>query len=146
MPMRHHTKDKGDIGVSQVIADLVRNGIGVSIPLSEHSPFDLIAISANGKLAKIQVKYATAKKGIIAVNLRHSYSDRRGVHTTTANQTHIDAYAVYCPNNNQVYYVRKREIKHARNTLTLRIDTPKNNQVSGVRFASQFEDASRLFK
>jgi len=39
----HHTKDKGDLGVVMVIADLVRHGVDVYVPLSEHQPSDLIA-------------------------------------------------------------------------------------------------------
>ena len=41
---RHRTKDKGDLGVACVITDLMKAGIQVSLPLSEHLPFDLIAI------------------------------------------------------------------------------------------------------
>ena len=39
--MNHHTKNLGDIGVAQVIASLMKNGIQVCLPISEHLPFDL---------------------------------------------------------------------------------------------------------
>lgn len=41
--MKHHTKDKGDKGTGNVIADLLSKGIQICLPLSEHLPFDLIA-------------------------------------------------------------------------------------------------------
>lgn len=41
----HHTKDKGDVGLGHVIAVLLENGIQVALPISEHLPFDCIAIS-----------------------------------------------------------------------------------------------------
>ena len=40
---RHHTKDKGDLAVVKVQADLVEQGASVLLPLTEHAPFDLVA-------------------------------------------------------------------------------------------------------
>jgi hypothetical protein len=48
--MRHHTKDKGDIGLACAMADLVKHDIQVALPMSEHLPFDLIAIHPMGYL------------------------------------------------------------------------------------------------
>lgn len=50
--MRHHTKDKGDIGLGCVIADLLKHDIQVALPVSEHLPFDLIAIHPYGDMIK----------------------------------------------------------------------------------------------
>ena len=55
--VRHHTKDKGDEGLGQVIGDLMSNGVQVAIPLSEHLPFDLIAIGDGGAMRRVQVRY-----------------------------------------------------------------------------------------
>ena len=68
--MRHHTKDKGDIGLGFVIADLFSHGIQVALPISEHLPFDLIAISEHRKLARVSVKYRTATGSCLALNLK----------------------------------------------------------------------------
>ncbi len=54
--MGHHTKDKGDLGVGFVIADLIRNDIKVALPISEHLPFECIAISPEGGLCRVSVK------------------------------------------------------------------------------------------
>lgn len=40
---RHHTKDKGDLGVAKAYADLVAKGFDVLFPTTEHAPFDLVA-------------------------------------------------------------------------------------------------------
>src|SRR5688572_4944057 len=48
--MRHHTKDKGDIGLTSVMADLVRHDIQVALPISEHLPFDLVAVHPRGDM------------------------------------------------------------------------------------------------
>lgn len=52
----HHTKDKGDIGLTYVIADLVKDGWFVSLPIQEHAPYDLIATKEN-IVRRVQVKY-----------------------------------------------------------------------------------------
>lgn len=36
---RHHTKDKGDLGVAKAHADLVGKGFYVLFPATEHAPF-----------------------------------------------------------------------------------------------------------
>ncbi|MDR7289516.1 hypothetical protein J2S38_002579 [Mycolicibacterium senegalense] len=43
---RHHTKDKGDLGVAKAHADLVAKGFYVLFPATEHAPFDLVAYAA----------------------------------------------------------------------------------------------------
>jgi hypothetical protein len=60
MVMTHHTKDKGDLGVAKVHADLVGKGFTVLFPATEHAPFDLVAYAA-GEFHRLQVKYRSAK-------------------------------------------------------------------------------------
>jgi hypothetical protein len=56
--MRHATKDKGDFAVARVIAHLLEHDIRVCLPLSEHLPFDLIAVMPDMRtLRRVQVKY-----------------------------------------------------------------------------------------
>lgn len=69
--MLHHTKDKGDCGLAHVIADLFDAGIQVALPISEHLPFDCIAIH-NGSLSRVSVKYRTEENGAVRVRLRSS--------------------------------------------------------------------------
>ncbi|MFC1480602.1 group I intron-associated PD-(D/E)XK endonuclease, partial [Candidatus Omnitrophota bacterium] len=40
----HHTKSKADLGLAKVIADLIQKGYVPCIPLSEHQPYDLLAV------------------------------------------------------------------------------------------------------
>lgn len=84
--MKHHTKDKGDKGVGYVIADLLKNGYYVAIPLSEHLPFDLIAINNNGITKKISVKYRKIIRGLVSVNFNSCYSDSNGFHYKDINK------------------------------------------------------------
>ena len=102
----HHTKAKGDIGLTQVIADLTTKGCIPCIPLSEHQPYDIIAISNNKRMFRLQVKYASLKdNGTIEVKFRRSWADRKGSHTKHYSKDEFDFYALYCPERDIVLYV-----------------------------------------
>jgi hypothetical protein len=138
--MRHHTKDKGDQGLGFVIADLLRAGIQVALPLSEHLPFDAIAIAENGRMSRIQVKYRAATRGeVIYCQVFSSWADRNGSHDTHFDPNGCDALAVYCPEPAMCCYLRSSELQ-VRAALTLRIAPPRNGQTRGVRMAVDYLD------
>ena len=140
--LQHHTKDKGDKGVGFVLADCLQHGVQVCLPMSEHLPFDLILVSPEGDLARTQVKFISAYKGAIRVDLRSLWSDRNGPHRKPANLTLLDALAIYNPDTGRCYYLKRGEFKQR---ATLRIKPPKNTQMKGVRLARDFVGPARLF-
>lgn len=133
--MNHHTKDKGDKGVGNVIADLLTKGMQVCLPLSEHLPFDLIAVKSDGTLMKVSVKYRTKVGGVVTVPFKSSYSDSHGVHTKHVDKSLIDLMAIYCPDTHKVYYIKPEDFGI---NVTLRIERPKNNQTKGVFLADDY--------
>ena len=143
----HHTKDKGDLGVCKVIADLIQNGIYSCIPISEHLPFDLVAVSAESELRRIQVKYRSLSRyGTISIDFRNTYSDRNGSHKKAVDRSSFDCYALYCPETDTVYYVRNDEISPSIGmAFALRVLSAKNNQRHRVNMASDYEGALRVF-
>lgn len=142
--MRHHTKDKGDIGLGRVIADLLAHGIQVALPLSEHLPFDLIAIHATGLTVKASVKYREINRfGSVTVQAKSSWADRNGSHVKRHNVGDYDAVAIHCPDTQSCYYVRASELLPS--CTTLRVRAPANNQKLGVRTADGFTDPDRMF-
>lgn len=141
--MRHHTKDKGDAGLGFVIADLLSQGVQVALPMSEHLPFDCIAISQSNELRRISVKYRGQDKfGTITVALKSCWSDSHGCHIRTQDKSLFDATAVYCPETKACYYVRNDEVGRS---FKLRLRAPRNNQQKGVLLASAFSDPNRIF-
>ena len=60
-PLVSNTKNKGDRGVGFVIASLMAQDIHVALPISEHLPFDMIAIKENS-LSRLSVKHARCRK------------------------------------------------------------------------------------
>lgn len=135
--MEHHTKEKGDIGLYAIVFDLSKKGFKVFTSNSEHIPFDLIAYKEGGKFARIQVKYRKIVNGKIDITSRTSWADKNGTHTKEYDKSEIDFFAVYCPDNNQCYYIPIEKIEKA---FTLRVECAKNKQSIGINLAEDFEN------
>jgi hypothetical protein len=131
MVTQHHTKDKGDVAVVKAIADLTCRGAVVTVPLTEHAAFDLVAF-LDDRFFRVQVKYRTVNHGRIRVVFESTWADRHGIHRTPMSKTEVDIVLVYCPETDQCHYVDPREHHGA---ITLRIDPPRNNQRTGVHLA-----------
>ncbi len=145
--MRHHTKDKGDLAVGEVIADLFRAGAQVCLPISEHLPFDLLAVDPSlHDIKRVQVRYIATRQGAIHLRLRQTYADRHGVHARLISLDDVDAFAIFCPDGSEVYYVRREEIRGAaRVTFNLRVQPSANGQRKHIRAARDFKGAKRIF-
>jgi len=132
MKNKHHTKEKGDHGNIEIIADLARKGLKIMVPLSEHLPFDLVAFDSNsGKLYKIQSKYKAMRDGKISVKLRTSYATKNGCVSNRYEIGSFDIMAIYCPELNKVLYCKESDLQRLNNSLTIRVTEPKVG-VSGV--------------
>lgn len=102
----HHTKTKADVGLAKVIVDLTLKGYTPCLPLSEHQPYDIVAVDKRGNTFKLQVKYATLKdNGTLEVRFRRSWADRNGSHIKHYTKDEFDYYAIFCPNQDVVLYV-----------------------------------------
>ncbi|GAB4518920.1 MAG: hypothetical protein OHK0046_27190 [Anaerolineae bacterium] len=59
----------------------------------------------------------------------------------------FDAFAVYCPDDQNVYYLLNRDIPETMDTgVTLRLEPPQNFQVKDIRWARDHMSALRLFE
>lgn len=130
----HHTKDKGDLGVAKVFADLVEQGLGVLFPATEHAPFDLVAWDRE-RFIRVQVKYRSAQRGVIKLQFRSVWNDKHGTHVRPMDKASVDVVALYCPEVDQCFYVDPSRV---RGGITLRLDPAANSQKVGVRYADQF--------
>ena len=140
----HHTKDKGDLGVAKVFADLVEKGFGLLFPATEHAPFDLVAYNDAGHFIRVQVKYRSARGGAIKLEFKSTWSDRHGVHKRPMDKASVDVVAVYCPEVDRCFYVDPS--RHG-GTVTLRLEPTKNCQQIGVTYAelfSQLPDVTKM--
>lgn len=133
--MRHHTKDKGDIGVLKAQADLAKQGFMVLSPQTEHAGFDLV-IYKDRIFKKVQVKYRSIDKfGCLSVSFRSCWNDRNGTHVKATDKKEVDLYCLYCPETDKCYYFDPSRFRKA---MCLRVKTPKNNQKKLVNYASDY--------
>ena len=133
--MKHHTKDKGDLGVLKAQVDLAEQGFAIFIPLTEHAPFDLVAYR-DKEFLRIQVKYRSIDKhGTISAQFRSTWNDRNGTHYKDIDKNEVDIFCIYCPETNECYYINPKEFNKS---VQLRIMDTKNKQTSNIRFASSF--------
>lgn len=135
--MYHHTKNKGDLGVLKAQVDLHQKGYLILNPLTEHAPFDLVVYKDNN-FKRVQVKYRELNaKGILEVRFRSSYCNTKGTVISIVDKNEIDIYCVYCPETDECYYF---DPKLFDKSLSLRVDSPKNNQVHNVKFAKDYRE------
>ncbi|EEK82169.1 hypothetical protein bcere0010_42720 [Bacillus cereus ATCC 4342] len=116
---------------------MYERGYMILTPQTEHSPFDLVVYKV-GVFKRIQVKYRELNsKGILEVRCRSSYSTASGVTAKEVNKEEIDVYCVYCPQTDCCYYFNPKLFSKS---ISLRVDSPKNNQEKKVNFASDYRE------
>lgn len=93
---------KGDIGLTKAMADLAEKEFLVSVPTSEHAPFDLVAYHySTQKFYRIQVKYISVdEKELVRLRFR----DRNKI---LIDVDQCDIICVYNPQTNRCYYLSK---------------------------------------
>lgn len=132
---KHHTKTLGDLGVLKAQLNLYEKGFWVSVPLTEHAPFDLV-ITKDGISRTVQVKARTLNaKGALEIPFRQSYMTSQGVQTNRWDVSQIDLVCVYCPDTDACYYFDPKDFEKG---ITLRVEPPKNNQKVGVNLVEDF--------
>jgi hypothetical protein len=135
--MNHHTKNNRDLGVLKAQVDLHEKGFMIQIPFTEHAPFDLV-IYKNNQFKRVQVKYRELNyKGILEIRFRSSYASQIGVSIKQVDKSQIDLYCVYCPQIDECYYFDPDTFGKS---ISLRVETPKNNQLLNVKFAKDYRE------
>ena len=135
MNFMHHTKEKGDLGVLKAQLDLFEQGYLILNPVTEHAPFDLVAYKES-EFKRIQVKYKSVDKtGSITVHFRSCWADKNGTHMHQIDKDALDIYCVYCPDTDECYYL---DPKIYNRSVTLRVNSPRNNQARNVRLAADY--------
>jgi hypothetical protein len=143
--MAHHTKDKGDLAVAKTIAHLLAHDIRVCTPLSEHLPFDLIAVMPDMvTLKRVQVKYRAMKYGAVEFPFRANYFNSKRIYSVAVDLTHLDSYALFCPDNEQVYYLRSDEVPEGALSISMRVNPSKNGQTKNIWWAQNFVNPLRM--
>src|SRR5919201_1692145 len=86
------------------------HGVQVAVPLSEHLPFDLIAISEHGAMRRVQVRYRASADAALRCRLGGWWADRHGNHHRAFDASAIDVLAIYCPSPRIFVYLLVDEL------------------------------------
>jgi hypothetical protein len=142
---KNETKEKGDVGVAMVIADLTKRGYKIANPLSEHLPFDLIVISPCYKLSRVSVKFS-GHAVTCKINLRTVSTNSTGHVVKYLDMDCVDGFAVYSPVTDECYYLHKSQIGNRKNVVGIRIKDTKCSNLEQILFAVDFKNPEVLFK
>ncbi len=104
------TKLKGDIAEQMVILKSLKKGWGVSVPIGDRLPYDLI-LDVEDKLLKIQVKSAwfDASKKNFVVDKRRTKTNRRKLVRDSYKESDFD-FAILVIEKLEVYYIMPVEV------------------------------------
>lgn len=116
----------------EVAADLVRRGLGVAWPTTPALPFDLVLIRPEFTMERVQVKYGRSDGAVLAVKcastsdwVQYSYGPDM-----------VDWIGVWDETTDTCFYLPVAEAR--RRDVRLRFTPPRNGQVKGVRWASDY--------
>ena len=132
-----HSKMKGTLAESKVIADLYQKGFSVAIPLDDLKPFDLICIDPSNNMYKIQVKYCKLENGAASLPVRSCMSNKTLSYTHTYNKKEVDIFAMYVPEVDSCFYIKSDILDWCKGYFSIRIQEPKQRQ-KNINYADNF--------
>ena len=131
-----NSKRIGNIGEAKVLSKFVELGIPVYIPFGDNERIDLIA-EFNGVLNRIQVKTSNSiNEDNIRFDIVSSTMHRNNGIKHFYNKNEIDYIACYSILKNEIYLIDINEANTQ--AIIFRYNTPKNNQVLNIRYASDY--------
>jgi hypothetical protein len=133
------TNDKGNIGLAKAISDLTVKGYQVFLPLTDTSIIDMIISNKTLTIKKLQVKYLSlTKDGSLAIPLESVINGKRVLNDFS----NVDGFAIYCPDNDKMYYVSTKDVKTK--TYKLKVTEHKRGY-KPTRNAADFMDINNIF-
>jgi hypothetical protein len=136
-----HSKQKGTLAETRIMADLYKKGFCVSVPMDDLVPFDLICVDINNnyKLYKVQVKYCKLNKGVIDLWVRCAMSNKTLCYTKRYTPDEVDIFAAYCPETDDCLYIKSDILYNIKSSFKIRMDHTKPNDYR-AHFKEEFLD------
>lgn len=136
-----HSKHKGTLAETKVVADLYQKGYSVAMVVDDLLPFDLIAVDKDFNMYKIQVKYCRAKNKVAVLPLRNCMSNKTLSYTKTYTKSEVDVFAMYVPEYDICLYAKSDILDNIKRSFTVRFTTKtKSKQVKGIHFSRDYMD------
>jgi hypothetical protein len=133
LPNRSRTTERGNMSEAWVLVALIEAGYTVLHPFGDGCKYDL-AIDDGVTLKRVQCKTGRLKNGCVAFNAYSVAGNSNGVRQ--AYTDFADLFAVYCPDNQQVYLVPVKDVGITE--VQLRIEETRNRQQRRVRWARDY--------
>lgn len=127
------TKTKGDLGQAIIVADLMKKGHKIAVPIGEDWRFDLI-VYRDSKFERVQCKYTESDGRVIQVKTESTNNWVRIKYT----KDDIDWIAVYDKTTDACYYLKSDMFSEGKSLIHLRLVPSKNNQIKAVHWAKDF--------
>lgn len=133
--LTNHPVDVGHRSEAAILSQLVARGYHVLLPFGVNQRYDLV-LDSDGRFLKVQCKTGRLRNGAIRFRSVSVQSNTR-VTRVRGYEGEVDLFAVYCPENAQVYLVPADDVSP--NINYLRVDPTRNNQTRRVRWARDYE-------
>lgn len=117
------------------MAALLRSGKKVLMPFGDNSRYDLV-VEERGLFTRVQCKTGKVDRGAVVFSVASSQYHRGGKRQDYRGQ--IDAFGVFCPDNEKVYIIPIDDLPLVREAK-LRLTVPRNSQIKGIRWAAKYE-------
>lgn len=134
-----NTLIKGDIGVAATIKKLLEKGYYILNPFHEHLPYDLVITANHIDFFTLQIKYRQLKNGCVSLDLRTTHTNGKGIQHKKYDLSIVDIFAIYCPDNDTVYFVPSI-ILEDKSSIQLRIEDCKLNNLKTINWANNYLD------
>jgi hypothetical protein len=135
------TNQKGLVAETAVIHECAKLGVPVARPLDDQR-YDL-TLDLGEKLLRVQCKWAARVGNVVAIRTRTSRRGPEGHIHRSYRPQEIDAIAAFCAATGHCYLL-PHALSVDRAMVQLRLKPTRNNQASGIRWASDYEFAAKL--
>jgi hypothetical protein len=135
------TNQKGLLAETAITWVAVRLGIGVARPLDDER-YDLI-LDLGSDLLRVQCKWAARHGDVVVVRCGTCRRSREGLIHRGYRRGEIDAIAAYCAELDTCYLL-PTSMSVNRAAVQLRLAPARNNQRSGIHWASDYDLSARL--
>lgn len=126
---------KGDRAEIEIAAECLERGYKIAVPYGQNWRFDLIVERAD-KLERIQCKFVESDGNVICVKCR----SRNGATDYMYTEKDFDWLAIFDKTTDACYFVPSTVLGEGKQTFSLRLTKPANNQKDGIRWARDFLD------
>ena len=120
------TKLKADIAESATVTELLKRGFKVLRPIGDRLPYDL-AIDADGKLLRVQVKSAWLYNGAYKIDTRMTKTNRRKMIRKYYDKDDFDFAIIYIRDLN-IFYIMPVSVFNSYKSEISLVETTKRQR------------------